>query len=100
MLPAALVRGSGVEGGRALLDFVGIDGRDGREIARTKTDTFGEFKFDRLAPSSGRYRVEGKAYRQFVNNQASGFGRSGQEFEMLIQTRDRKQPEIVEIRIK
>ena len=49
---------------------------------------------------SGRYRVEGKAYRQYVNNQASGFGRSGQEFEMLIQTREHKKPEIVEIRIK
>lgn len=49
---------------------------------------------------SGRYRVEGKAYRQFVNNQASGFGRSGREFEMLIQTHERKMPEVVEIRIK
>jgi hypothetical protein len=48
----------------------------------------------------GRFRVEGVAYRQFINNQASGFGRSGQEFEMLIQTHDRKKPEIVEIRIK
>jgi hypothetical protein len=49
---------------------------------------------------SGRWRVEGVAYRQFINNQASGFGRSGQEFEMLIQTHDRKKPEIVEIRVK
>jgi len=49
---------------------------------------------------SGRYRVEGVAYRQYINNQASGFGRSGQQFEILIQTRDGKQPEIVEIRIK
>jgi hypothetical protein len=48
----------------------------------------------------GRWRVEGVAYRQFINNQASGFGRGGQEFEMLIQTHDRKKPEIVEIRIK
>jgi hypothetical protein len=48
----------------------------------------------------GRYRVEGVAYRQYINNQASGFGRSGQEFEILIQTREGKQPEIVEIRIK
>jgi hypothetical protein len=48
----------------------------------------------------GRWRVEGVAYRQFINNQASGFGRSGQEFEMLIQTHDRKKPEIVEIRVK
>lgn len=49
---------------------------------------------------SGRYRVEGVAYRQYLNNQASGFGRSGQEFEILIQTHQHKKPEIVEIRIK
>ncbi len=30
----------------------------GREIARTRTDTFGEFKFDRLAPGSGSYRID------------------------------------------
>jgi hypothetical protein len=48
----------------------------------------------------GRYRVEGVAYRQYVNNQASGFGRGGQEFEILIQTHEHKKPEIVEIRIK
>ena len=48
----------------------------------------------------GRFRVEGVAYRQFINNQSSGFGRSGQEFEMLIQTHETKQPEIIEIRIK
>jgi len=49
---------------------------------------------------TGRYRVEGTAYRQYINNQASGFGRGGHEFEMLIQTSDRRQPEIIEIRIK
>ncbi len=49
---------------------------------------------------TGRYRVEGVAYRQYINNQASGFGRQGKEFEILIQTSDRKKPEIVEIRIK
>lgn len=48
----------------------------------------------------GRWRVEGVAYRQYINNQASGFGRSGQEFEILIQTHEHKKPEIVEIRIK
>lgn len=48
----------------------------------------------------GRFRVEGVAYRQFINNQSSGFGRSGQEFEMLIQTHETKKPEIIEIRIK
>ena len=30
----------------------------GRELARTRTDTFGEFKFDRLAPASGLYRID------------------------------------------
>ena len=49
---------------------------------------------------TGRYRVEGTADRQYINNQSSGFGRSRKEFEMLIQTRDGKKPEIVEIRIK
>lgn len=49
---------------------------------------------------TGRYRVEGVAYRQYINNQASGFGRARKEFEMLIQTRETKKPEIVEIRIK
>ncbi len=48
----------------------------------------------------GRWRVEGVAYRQFINNQASGFGRSGQEFEIMIQTHEHKKPEIIEIRIK
>jgi Fe-S-cluster-containing dehydrogenase component len=32
--------------------------RNGAEVARTKTDTFGEFKIDRLAPKSGAYQVE------------------------------------------
>lgn len=32
--------------------------KDGHEIARTNTDTFGEFKIDRLPPGSGRYDVE------------------------------------------
>ena len=49
---------------------------------------------------TGRYRVEGSAYRQYINNQASGFGRGGKEFEMLIQTADGLKPKVVEIRIK
>jgi Fe-S-cluster-containing dehydrogenase component len=32
--------------------------KDGSEIARTTTDTFGEFKIDKLAPKSGSYQVE------------------------------------------
>ena len=49
---------------------------------------------------TGRYRIEGVAYRQYINNQASGFGRGRREFEILIQTSEREKPEIVEIRIK
>jgi NAD-dependent dihydropyrimidine dehydrogenase PreA subunit len=32
--------------------------QDGREIGRATTDTFGEFKIDRLPPGSGRYALE------------------------------------------
>jgi hypothetical protein len=49
---------------------------------------------------TGRYRIEGRAYRQYINNQSSGFDRSAKEFEMLVQIREGKKPEIVEIRIK
>jgi hypothetical protein len=49
---------------------------------------------------TGRYRVSGTAYRQYINNQGSGFGRGAKDFEMLIQTSDRKKPEIVDIRVK
>jgi Fe-S-cluster-containing dehydrogenase component len=35
--------------------------RDGREVGRATTDTFGEFKVDRLEPNSGRYRLEAAA---------------------------------------
>lgn len=31
--------------------------QQGREVARTTTDTFGEFKFDRLPKNSGRYEI-------------------------------------------
>jgi Fe-S-cluster-containing dehydrogenase component len=31
--------------------------KDGRELARATTDTFGEFKIDRLEPDSGQYEV-------------------------------------------
>ena len=30
----------------------------GREVGRAKTDTFGEFKIDRLEPGSGSYALE------------------------------------------
>ena len=32
--------------------------QQGHEVARNTTDTFGEFKFDRLEPNSGRYEIE------------------------------------------
>ena len=32
--------------------------RNGSEVARTKTDVFGEFKIDRLEPRSGRYELK------------------------------------------
>lgn len=35
--------------------------RDGREVGRAKTDSFGEFKIDRLEPGSGGYRLEASA---------------------------------------
>jgi hypothetical protein len=31
---------------------------DGREVGRATTDTFGEFKLDRLEPGSGRYQLD------------------------------------------
>ena len=39
--------------------------QDGRELARTTSDTFGDFRFDKLAKNSGRYRVQ-------VNSDSSG----------------------------
>lgn len=35
----------------------------GREVGRTTTDTFGEFKIDRLEPGSGRYVIEASGAR-------------------------------------
>ena len=32
--------------------------KDGSEVGRTTTDTFGEFKIDKLEPNSGRYQLE------------------------------------------
>ncbi|HVT73522.1 MAG TPA: hypothetical protein VHD61_10315 [Lacunisphaera sp.] len=49
---------------------------------------------------TGRYRVRGTAYRQYLNNQASGYGRDTREFEMLIQTYDRKKPKVVDLTVK
>jgi len=35
--------------------------KDGRELGRATTDTFGEFKFDKLEPNSGGYQLEATA---------------------------------------
>ena len=35
--------------------------RDGSEVARTATDMFGDFRFDRLETDSGSYQLEFKA---------------------------------------
>jgi len=35
--------------------------QDGREVGRATTDTFGEFKVDRLAPNSGSYQIEARS---------------------------------------
>ena len=32
--------------------------QDGNEVGRVTTDTFGEFKIDKLAPNSGSYQIE------------------------------------------
>lgn len=41
-----------IEGARAVLT------RDGRQVAETLTDAFGDFKFDALEPGTARYRVQ------------------------------------------
>jgi Fe-S-cluster-containing dehydrogenase component len=45
---------------------------NGREVARATTDTFGEFKIDRLEPNSGRYQLE----------VTGGAGRISMEFDL------------------
>jgi hypothetical protein len=32
--------------------------KDGREVGRAMTDTFGEWRIDRLEPDSGKYQLE------------------------------------------
>lgn len=49
---------------------------------------------------TGRYRVTGTAYRQYINNQASGYGRGHKDFEILIDTADKGKPKVVDIRVK
>jgi hypothetical protein len=49
---------------------------------------------------TGRYRVTGTVFRQFVNNQASGYGRGSKEFEVLVDTTDYGAPQVVDIQMK
>ncbi len=49
---------------------------------------------------TGRYRVTGTAYRQYINNRSSGFGRGHKDFEILIDTADKGKPKVVDISVK
>lgn len=69
-------------GGTVVADVSGIEEcaagatvvlrQGGREVGRAVTDTFGEFKIDRLEPGSGRYQLE----------VAGAAGRAALEFEL------------------
>jgi len=58
-------------GGTLVMDVGGVEEcaadvevvlrQDGREVGRATTDTFGEFKVDRLAPNSGSYQLEARS---------------------------------------
>jgi len=58
-------------GGTLVMDVGGVEEcaadvevvlrQDGREVGRATTDTFGEFKVDRLAPNSGSYQIEARS---------------------------------------
>jgi len=58
-------------GGTLVMDVGGVEEcaanvevvlkQDGREIGRATTDTFGEFKIDRLEPDSGGYQLEARS---------------------------------------
>jgi hypothetical protein len=47
--------------------------RNGSEVARVRTDTFGEFKFDKLEKNSGQYELELKS---------SSSGRASMQFDL------------------
>ncbi len=49
---------------------------------------------------TGRYRVCGTAYRQYVNNQSSGFGRGHKDFEILVDTSEHGKPKVVDLSVK
>lgn len=75
-------------GGTVVADIGGVEecaegvevvlSKNGREIGRATTDTFGEWKIDRLEPNSGRYEVEvagpaGRCATQFELGEASPY---------------------------
>lgn len=49
---------------------------------------------------TGRYRVNGSVFRQYINSQISGFDRSGKDFEILLDASGKGKPKVLEIRIK
>jgi len=74
-------------GGSVAADINGVDEcaegaevvlkKDGREISRTTTDTFGEWRIDRLEPNSGKYQLD----------ISSAAGRCSTEFELGSESR-------------
>jgi hypothetical protein len=69
-------------GGSVAADIKGVDEcaegaevvlkQDGREVGRATTDTFGEWRIDRLEPNSGKYQLD----------ISSAAGRFATEFEL------------------
>lgn len=74
-------------GGTVVADIKGVEEcaagaevllkKDGREVGRALTDSFGEFKIDKLPPNSGDYRLEVR----------SAAGRFGGDFELGAESR-------------
>jgi hypothetical protein len=74
-------------GGSVAADIKGVDEcaegaevvlkQDGREIGRATTDTFGEWRIDRLEPNSGKYQLD----------ISSAAGRCSMEFELGSESR-------------
>ena len=54
--------------------------QDGEEVARTETDTFGDFRFDRLARNSGGYQVEVRS--DAAGSASKGFDLGEQSFHL------------------
>ena len=50
--------------------------KDGTQVAESKSDNYGDFKFDRLEPESGRYVVEISAEGRATKTVAAELGQS------------------------